>query len=111
MSHQNLKQGDSINITLLLAHARCMSELIHTLPQHKFEFKAYFKELFDTVKKYEEALNKLTNYNEGENKSKNEQEIYDLMMELTYDVRDAVLKKLNDGDTNNGPDRGDTARS
>lgn len=111
MSHQNLKQEDSINITLLLAHVRCMSELIHTLPQHRFEFKAYFKELFDTVKKYEEALNKFTNYKEGDDESKNEKEIYDLMMELTYDVREAVLKKLNDGNTNNESNRGDTTGS
>ena len=45
MSHQHLSPKDSINITLLLAQARCMSELIHTLPEHKFQFKAYFKEL------------------------------------------------------------------
>ena len=97
MSHQNLKPEDALNITLLLAHARCMSELLHTLPQHKFQFKAYFKKLFDVVKDYEEGLNKLTNYNEGEESSKEQQEIYDLLMDLTYDVRDEVIKKQKDG--------------
>lgn len=97
MSHQNLKPEDALNITLLLAHARCMSELLHTLPQHKFQFKAYFKKLFDVVKDYEEGLNKLTNYNEGEESSKEQQEIYDLLMDLTYDVRDEVIKKQRDG--------------
>jgi hypothetical protein len=103
MSHQNLKPGDALNITLLLAHARCMSELLHTLPQHKFQFKAYFKKLFDVVKEYEEGLNKLTNYKEGENSSKEQQEIYDLLMDLTYDVRDQVIKKTKDGNRDIGP--------
>ena len=109
MSHQNLKQDDALNITLMLAHVRCLSELIHTLPQHKFQFKAYFKKLFDVVKEYEEGLNKLTNYTEGEESSKEQQEIYDLLMDLTYDVRDAVIKKQRDGNTNNGSHRGDPA--
>lgn len=103
MSHQNLKPEDALNITLLLAHARCMSELLHTLPQHKFQFKAYFKKLFDVVKDYEEGLNKLTNYNEGEESSKEQQEIYDLLMDLTYDVRDEVIKKQRDGNRDIGP--------
>jgi|TARA_R110000868_G_scaffold62178_1_gene188103 hypothetical protein len=103
MSHQNLKPEDALNITLLLAHARCMSELLHTLPQHKFQFKAYFKKLFDVVKEYEEGLNKLTNYNEGEESSKEQQEIYDLLMDLTYDVRDQVIKKTKDGNRDIGP--------
>lgn len=103
MSHQNLKPEDALNITLLLAHARCMSELLHTLPQHKFQFKAYFKKLFDVVKDYEEGLNKLTNYNEGEESSKEQQEIYDLLMDLTYDVRDEVIKKQKDGNRDIGP--------
>jgi hypothetical protein len=103
MSHQNLKPEDALNITLLLAHARCMSELLHTLPQHKFQFKAYFKKLFDVVKDYEEGLNKLTNYNEGEESSKEQQEIYDLLMDLTYDVRDQVIKKQKDGNRDIGP--------
>ena len=62
MSHQNLKPEDTLNITLLLAHARCMSELLHTLPQHKFQFKSYFKKLIDVVKEYETGLNNLSNY-------------------------------------------------
>lgn len=103
MSHQNLKPEDALNITLLLAHARCMSELLHTLPQHKFQFKAYFKKLFDVVKEYEKGLNKLTNYNEGEESSKEQQEIYDLLMDLTYDVRDQVIKKTKDGNRDIGP--------
>jgi hypothetical protein len=103
MSHQNLKPEDALNITLLLAHARCMSELLHTLPQHKFQFKAYFKKLFDVVKEYETGLNKLTNYNEGEESSKEQQEIYDLLMDLTYDVRDEVIKKQKDGNRDIGP--------
>lgn len=103
MSHQNLNPEDALNITLLLAHARCMSELLHTLPQHKFQFKAYFKKLFDVVKEYEEGLNKLTNYNEGEESSKEQQEIYDLLMDLTYDVRDQVIKKQKDGNRDIGP--------
>jgi hypothetical protein len=103
MSHQNLKPEDALNITLLLAHARCMSELLHTLPQHKFQFKAYFKKLFDVVKDYEEGLYKLTNYNEGEESSKEQQEIYDLLMDLTYDVRDQVIKKQKDGNRDIGP--------
>lgn len=103
MSHQNLKPEDALNITLLLAHARCMSELLHTLPQHKFQFKAYFKKLFDVVKDYEEGLNKLTNYNEGEESSKEQQEIYDLLMDLTYDVRNEVIKKQRDGNRDIGP--------
>lgn len=101
MSHQHLSPKDSINITLLLAQARCMSELIHTLPEHKFQFKAYFKDLFTVIKKYEEGLNKMTNYNELEVSSGQQKEIYDMMMELTYDVRDAVLKKLENGNNNN----------
>jgi hypothetical protein len=109
MSHQNLKPEDSLNITLMLAHVRCLSELIHTLPEHRYEFKLYFKKLFDVVKNYEEGLNKITNYKEGEDESKEQQEIYDLLMDLTYDVRDQVIKKQKDGNTNNGPDRGDPA--
>jgi hypothetical protein len=80
-----------------------MSELLHTLPQHKFQFKAYFKKLFDVVKEYEEGLNKLTNYKEGEDSSKEQQEIYDLLMDLTYDVRDQVIKKTKDGNRDIGP--------
>jgi hypothetical protein len=109
MSHQNLKQEDTLNITLMLAHVRCVSELIHTLPEHRFEFKAYFKKLFDVVKEYEKGLNKLTNYTEGEESSRDQQEIYDLLMDLTYDVRDEVIKKQRDGNTNNGSHRGDPA--
>lgn len=101
MSHQHLSNKDSINITLLLAHIRCISELVHTLPEHKFQFKIYFKELFIIIKKYEEGLNKMTNYDELEVSSGQQKEIYDLMMELSYDVRDSILKKLEDGHNNN----------
>jgi len=107
MSRQNFKKEDSINITLLLAHARCMSELIHTLPQHKYEFKTYFRELFETIKKYEIILNKLTNYNENDIGSKNEKEVYDMMMEVTYDIRNIIIEKFKDeNDRNNGSNEG-----
>jgi hypothetical protein len=109
MSHQNLKQDDALNITLMLAHVRCLSELIHTLPEHRFQFKHYFKKLFSTVKEYEEALNKLTNYKEGSTTSMEQQEIYDLLMDLTYDVRDQVIKKSRNGNNNPGPNSGETA--
>lgn len=111
MSHQHLKPEHALNITLLLAHVRCLSELIHTLPEHRLQFKAYFKKLFDVVKEYEEGLNKLTNYKEGDKDSKEQQEIYDLLMDLTYDVRDQVIKKAKNGNTNNGPNSGNSAGS
>jgi hypothetical protein len=109
MSHQNLKEGDALNITLMLAHVRCLSELIHTLPEHRYQFKSYFKKLFTTVKDYEEALNKLTDYQEGTKDSKEQQEIYDLLMDLTYDVRDQVIKNRQHGNNNSGTNSGETA--
>lgn len=91
MAKQTFNDEQIININLMLAHIRCVSELIHTLPEHKFEFKAYFKELFDTVKKYEEALNKMTNYNEDSEGTKQQNNVYDNLMEVTYTIRNIIL--------------------
>jgi len=99
MSHQNLSREDAMNINLMLAHVRCLSELVHTLPEHKFQFKAYFKKLFATVKEYEEALNKMTNYKEDTVANAQQQAVYDTLMELTYDVREIILNKKDDGNT------------
>ena len=93
MSHQNLSREDAMNINLILAHVRCLSELVHTLPEHRFQFKSYFKKLFATVKEYEEALNKMTNYNEDNIANAQQQAVYDTLMELTYDVREIILKR------------------
>jgi hypothetical protein len=93
MSHQNLSREDAMNINLMLAHVRCLSELVHTLPEHKFQFKAYFKKLFATVKEYEEALNKMTNYKEDTIANTQQQAVYDALMELTYEVREIILKE------------------
>ena len=103
MSHQHLSPKDSINITSLLAQTSCISKHIQTIPNQKFQFKAYIQEQFAIIKKYEEGLNKMTNYNELEVSSGQQKEIYDMMMELTYDVRDAVLKKLENGNNNSQP--------
>lgn len=91
MAKQTFNDEQIININLMLAHIRCVSELIHTLPEHKFEFKAYFKELFDTVKTYEEALNKMTNYNEDSEGTKQQNNVYDNLMEVTYTIRNIIL--------------------
>jgi hypothetical protein len=92
MSQQNLSKDEAMNITLMLAHMRCLSELLHTLPEHKYQFKVYFKKLFTTVKDYEEALNKMTNYN----KMIDDQElVYDKLMEITYTLREIILENDN----------------
>ena len=76
----------------MLAHVRCLSELVHTLPEHRFQFKAYFKKLFATVKEYEAALDKMTNYNEDNAGNKQQQAVYDSLMDLTYDLRQIILE-------------------
>jgi hypothetical protein len=99
MSHQHLSREDAMNINLMLAHVRCLSELVHTLPEHRFQFKSYFKKLFTTVKEYEEALNKMTNYNEDTAANAQQQAVYDALMDLTYEVREIILNKKDDGNT------------
>lgn len=99
MSHQHLSREEAMNINLMLAHVRCLSELVHTLPEHRFQFKSYFKKLFATVKEYEEALNKMTNYSEDNKANEQQQAIYDALMDLTYDVRQIILDKKDDGNT------------
>ena len=91
MSHQHLSREEAMNINLMLAHVRCLSELVHTLPEHRFQFKAYFKKLFATVKEYETALDKMTNYNEDNAGNKQQQAVYDSLMDLTYDLRQIIL--------------------
>lgn len=93
MTQQSLSKEDAVNINLMLAHVKCLSELLHTLPEHKYQFKSYFKELFDTVKDYEIALNKMTNY---EDLSEDQDIIYDKLMEITYTVRDIILNNTNE---------------
>jgi hypothetical protein len=93
MTQQSLSKEDVVNINLMLAHVKCLSELLHTLPEHKYQFKSYFKELFDTVKDYEIALNKMTNY---EDLSEDQDIIYDKLMEITYTVRDIILNNSNE---------------
>jgi uncharacterized FlgJ-related protein len=93
MTKQSLSKEDAVNINLILAHVKCLSELLHTLPEHKYQFKSYFKELFDTVKDYEIALNKMTNY---EDLSEDQDIIYDKLMEITYTVRDIILNNSNE---------------
>ena len=93
MTQQVLSKEDAMNINLMLAHVKCLSELLHTLPEHKYQFKSYFKELFDTVKDYEIALNKMTNY---EDLSEDQDIIYDKLMEITYTVRDIILNNTNE---------------
>jgi hypothetical protein len=93
MTQQSLSKEDVVNINLMLAHVKCLSELLHTLPEHKYQFKSYFKELFDTVKDYEIALNKMTNY---EDLSEDQDIIYDKLMEITYTVREIILNNNND---------------
>jgi len=93
MTQQSLSKEDVVNINLMLAHVKCLSELLHTLPEHKYQFKSYFKNLFDTVKDYEIALNKMTNY---EDLSEDQDIIYDKLMEITYTVRDIILNNSNE---------------
>ena len=93
MTQQSLSKEDAVNINLMLAHVKCLSELLHTLPEHKYQFKSYFKELFDTVKDYEIALNKMTNY---EDLSEDQDIIYDKLMEITYTARDIILNNTNE---------------
>ena len=88
MSQQHLSKEEVVNINLLFAHVKCLSELLHTVPEHKYQLKAYFKDLFNTVKKYEAALEKMTNYDDL---SDHKEEIYDKMMEVTYTVREIIL--------------------
>ena len=94
MSQQRLSKEEAMNINLMLAHVKCLSEIIHTLPEHKYKFKSYFKRLFDTVKQYETALDEMTNYQEI---AEDQEVVYDKMMELTYMLRDIILK--DDSDT------------
>jgi len=93
MTQQSLSKENAVNINLMLAHVKCLSELLHTLPEHKYQFKSYFKNLFDTVKDYEIALNKMTNY---EDLSEDQDIIYDKLMEITYTVREIILNNNND---------------
>lgn len=92
MTQQSLSKEDAMNINLMLAHVKCLSELLHTLPEHKYQFKSYFKNLFDTVKDYEIALNKMTDY---ETVSKDQDKIYDTMMEITFTLREIILHNDN----------------
>lgn len=93
MSHQNLSKEETLNINLMLAHVRCLSELVHILPPHRYQFKSYFQKLFTTVKEYEIALNKMTNYNENSTGSTQQEAVYDSLMDLTYDLRQILLDK------------------
>jgi hypothetical protein len=102
MTKQSLKSVDVVGINMMLAHVRCISELIHTLPEHKYEFKAYFKELFTVVKKYEKALDKMTDYNATDGAFQQQQDIYDNLMEVTYEIRKIVLEKADNGNTTDG---------
>jgi len=92
MTQQSLSKEDAMNINLMLAHVKCLSELLHTLPEHKYQFKSYFKNLFDTVKDYEIALNKMTDY---ETVSEDQDIVYDKLMEITYTLREIILKNDN----------------
>lgn len=91
MSKQTITKEDIVNINLLLAHVNCLSELIHNLPAHRYQFKAYFNDLFTVVKKYEDALKKFTNYTEES--IKQQEDIYDHLMEVTYAIREIALGK------------------
>jgi hypothetical protein len=92
MSYQHLSREDAMNINLMLAHVRCLSELVHILPEHRFQFKSYFKKLFATVKEYETALDKMTNYNEDNVGNEQQQAVYDNLMNLTYELKEIILK-------------------
>jgi hypothetical protein len=92
MTQQSLSKEDAMNINLMLAHVKCLSELLHTLPEHKYQFKSYFKNLFDTVKDYEIALNKMTDY---ETAAEDQDIVYDKLMEITYTLREIILKNDN----------------
>lgn len=94
MSQQRLSEEEVLNINLMFAHVKCLSELLHVLPEHKYQLKAYFKDLFTTVKRYEAALEKMTNYDDL---SETKELVYDKLMEITYTVREIILN--DDSDT------------
>lgn len=102
MTKQSIKSVDVIGINMMIAHVRCISELIHNLPEHKYEFKAYFKELFTVVKKYEKALNTMTDYEKDPGSREQQEQIYDDLMDVTYQIREIILNKQKEEDGSNG---------
>tara|TARA_R110002153_G_scaffold200547_5_gene353906 strand:+ start:259 stop:519 length:261 start_codon:yes stop_codon:yes gene_type:complete len=83
-----LNDSDIMDINILFAMTKCMSEIAHGLQyKHTHQIKHKIKKIIKTVDLYEKEINKTM---DGSDAVEN---IYDCIMELVLEAKELALKK------------------